>query len=204
MSASVFRCCKLSKGAVSTGIGVRCLKGRWAARSSRMGRGRNPRYGQTVDETGSGKPAVGDRRRRARGGELDPIRRISIRARGMPNAATRGRTHVSTRPSAQTKEQYSLASDGASAHLRIGALGILQLRPFDGFDPSERSRNRRMRIRDVLLLGVFAEPIKVPELVYPAIGGAAFEKNLPSLQPYRDIFQSNSRLLRADSIDQSD
>jgi hypothetical protein len=36
------------------------------------------------------------------GGELDSIRRISIRARGMSNAATRGRTHVSTRPLAQT------------------------------------------------------------------------------------------------------
>jgi hypothetical protein len=75
------------------------------------------RSGQTVDETGSGKPDVGDRRLRARGGDVDPIRRISIRARGMSKAASRGRTHVSTRPYAQTKEQFSLASNGASTHV---------------------------------------------------------------------------------------
>jgi len=85
-----------------------------------MERGRNPRYRQTVDETGSGKAEVGDRRRRARGGDVDPIRRISIRARGMSNAASRGRTHVSTRPSVQTKEEFSLASDGASTHVALG------------------------------------------------------------------------------------
>ena len=48
---------------------------------------------------------------------VDPIRRISIRSRGMSKAAIRGRTHVSTRPSAQTKEEFSLASDGASTHV---------------------------------------------------------------------------------------
>ena len=50
---------------------------------------------------------------------MDPIRRISIRARGMSNAAIRGRTHVSTRPYAQTKAQFSLASDGASTHVPV-------------------------------------------------------------------------------------
>lgn len=48
---------------------------------------------------------------------MDPIRRISIRARGMSNAATTGRTHVSTRPYAQAKAKFSLASKGASTHV---------------------------------------------------------------------------------------
>ena len=48
---------------------------------------------------------------------MDPIRRISIRARGMSNAATTGRTHVSTRPYAQAKAKFSLASKRASTHV---------------------------------------------------------------------------------------
>ena len=35
----------------------------------------------------------------------------------MPQAATTGRTHVSTRPSAQARDEVSLASDGASTHV---------------------------------------------------------------------------------------
>ena len=38
-------------------------------------------------------------------------------ARSMLNAATRGQTHVSTRPSAQPREEFSFASDGASTHV---------------------------------------------------------------------------------------
>jgi hypothetical protein len=72
---------------------------------------------------GWGQPVARDGRSSARVSAMDPIRRISIRARGMSNAATTGRTHVSTQPNAQTRHQFSLASGGASTHVPLGLHG---------------------------------------------------------------------------------
>ena len=72
---------------------------------------------------------------------MDPIRRISIRARGMSNAATTGRTHVSTRPYAQAKAKFSLASKGASTHVTLGRGAIA--RPSLSVRPPSRRRGGR-------------------------------------------------------------
>jgi len=68
--------------------------------------------GQTVDEPGSARSVVSDRRLTARGGERGRIRRIAERASGTSNAASRGRTHVSTRPSAQMRDETRLHPTG--------------------------------------------------------------------------------------------
>jgi hypothetical protein len=83
---------------------------------------------------------------------MDPIRRISIRARGMSNAATRGRTHVSTRPSAQIKAKFSLASGGASTHVPIG----FQTRTIRRSDVKSKVRSQRGGIAQIVIWGILS------------------------------------------------
>ena len=100
-----------------------------AAAARRGGRRRGRRFWEEGETRVTGKrstrrdrenPTLGTGASERVEGEVDPIRRISIRAHDMSKAASRGRTHVSTRPSPQTKEEFSLASDGASTHVPGG------------------------------------------------------------------------------------
>ena len=76
---------------------------------------------------GWGRLGGGGVRQRGRGGDVDPIRRISIRARGRSKAAT-GQTHVGTRPEARPTEEFSLASGGVSTRDPRGAATLQRTR----------------------------------------------------------------------------